>query len=349
VKNNDLVVGTHGRSIWILDDLTPLREWSPEIAAKPAHLFAVPDAHRFRYHRARGGAGTMENPPRGVAVHYYLKERPKGPITLDVLDADGKPVATLSSKADPDAGEAEPFLAAFQPPRTVLTTEPGINRVVWNLCHEAPKAIKGAAARMPPPTTGPMAGPGLYTLRLTVHEPLTTTVAVRPDPRVQVPASDLNEQLRFALGLRDQITHLTQMVNHIRSVRKQLTTRAELWKENPSAQDLFKQSQELLGKLDDLEGKLHNPKAEIPNDLLAQRGGGRLYSQLSTLLWWVLGSDGAPTQGMREVLAEHTKELQGLEAEFQARMGGDLAKINDLAKGADALKVTVPAENPPKP
>ena len=98
-----------------------------------------------------------------------------------------------------------------------------------------------------------------------------------------------------APSLRDRITQVTQMVNQLRAVKKQLTARAELWKENPSAQPLLKQSQELTAKLDELEGKLHNPKAEIPNDLLGERGGGRLYSQLSTLLWWVMGSDGVPT------------------------------------------------------
>src|SRR5262249_54026763 len=128
VKDNDLVVGTHGRSIWILDDLTPLRELTPDIAASDLHLFPAQDAVRYRYGRGSPGAtGVAENPPRGAVLHYYLKEKPKGELKLEVLDGDGKVVNTLTSKAVPAEDASVP--ARFREPRTVLTTEPGVNRV----------------------------------------------------------------------------------------------------------------------------------------------------------------------------------------------------------------------------
>ncbi len=104
VKDNDLVVGTSGRSIWIFDDLTPIRDWSASIAAEDVKLFPVQPAVRWRYHGSfeegtRGGAG--QNPPDGAVVHYYLKTRPKGEITLEILDAQKKLVAKLTSKEEP--------------------------------------------------------------------------------------------------------------------------------------------------------------------------------------------------------------------------------------------------------
>src|SRR5207244_9659302 len=89
VKNNDLVVGTHGRSIWILDDLTPLREMSPQIAGTDSHLFPVQAAFRYRYRPAFHAKGIGQNPPAGALVDYYLKAKPKGPITLEIMDSQG--------------------------------------------------------------------------------------------------------------------------------------------------------------------------------------------------------------------------------------------------------------------
>src|SRR5207302_6445230 len=97
VKNNDLVVGTHGRSIWILDDLTPLREMSPQIAGADGHLFPVQSAIRYRYHAAFHAKTVGQNPPVGAIVNYYLKAKPKEPLTLEIVDAQGKLVTTLKS------------------------------------------------------------------------------------------------------------------------------------------------------------------------------------------------------------------------------------------------------------
>jgi photosystem II stability/assembly factor-like uncharacterized protein len=344
VKNDDLVVGTHGRSIWILDDLTPLRTLSPEVLAQDVHLFPAQDAVRYRYGRSRSARGVGDNPPRGAVVHYYLKKKPQGVLTLDVLDSQGAVVATLSSKADADAPADDAPAARFQSPRTVLPTEPGLQRVVWDLSHAGPTTIRGASAWPPPPSIGPTALPGAYTLRLTADsKTLTTPLTLRPDPRMQASEAELKEQLQLALTVRDQITHVARLVTQLRSLRTQLDSRKELWKDNPSAQDLSKLAQETIAKLDALEAKLHNPKAEIPYDLLAHRGGARLYSQLGALFGAVAGSDAAPTQGMREVHTEHTRELQLLEGEFSRLVGEDLAKLNEMGKILDVLKVVVPA------
>src|SRR5262249_25254627 len=113
VKENDLVLGTHGRSVWILDDLTPVREWSAAIAAKDVHLFPVQPAVRYRYHetveegpKSRFGA----NPPPGAVIQYSLGKKPKGEMELEILNGKGERVVLLTSKKEeekpePDAGD----------------------------------------------------------------------------------------------------------------------------------------------------------------------------------------------------------------------------------------------------
>src|SRR5262249_28088407 len=148
--------------------------------------------------------------------------------------------------------------------KTVLTTEVGVNRIVWDLHYKGADKIKGAKVDAGLVELGPLVNPGTYTLKLTVDgKTQTATVAVQADPRDQLSEGDLSEQLKFALAIRDDLNRLTRMVNQIRSIRKQLSGREELLKDHPKAEALIKPSQELIRKLDALEENLHNPKAEV--------------------------------------------------------------------------------------
>ncbi len=115
-------------------------------------------------------------------------------------------------------------------------------------------------------------------------------------------------------------------------------------KDDPKAEALVKDSKALIAKLDALEEKLHNPKAEVTYDILAQKGGAQLYSQLAQLFDFIKDGDGAPTQGLRDEYAEQNKALRKYVDEFQNLMKGDLAKLNEAAKKLDAPTVIVPAE-----
>ncbi len=347
VKANDLVVATQGRSLWILDDLTPLRDSSWRTAEEPATLLPVPPAIRWRY-RARVHSVrdryAGENPPTGAIVYYALKAKPKETITLDVLDADGTLVQRLTSKEEPPEvpkddpdGPGEPYK------KTVLTTEPGINRIAWDLRWAGATTIKKAKIDSGEPQAGPLVLPGTYTLKLTVAgKSVTTKVEVRPDPRVRVAEEDLKEQLKLALALRDDISMVARMVELVRAVRAQLHSRDELLKGNAAAGPAAKLGQEIVKKLDALEGKLHNPKAEVVYDILAQKGGAQLYSQLGWLFEAVKDSDGAPTQGIREVYAQEKKKLQGYVAELKGLLSGDLARLNEMSQKLEIPSVIVP-------
>jgi hypothetical protein len=367
VKDNDLVVATNGRSIWIFDDLTPLREYSKEIADKPAHLFTAQPTYRYYYAGTLTDGferGTAANPPQGAILHYYLKEKPKGDVTIEILDNKGKLVRKLTSKEEPKDKEDDDGEGDSGDDKKALPTEPGLHRVVWDLRYEGGKVIKGAKIDAGNPEAAPLVLPGTYTLKLTAAgQTLTTTVEVKLDPRERlasappklvdpqapVKTADLEEQLKASLAIRDDLTRLSQNVEQMRTVKKQLEARNELLKDNDKAVPLVKASEELVKKMDALEAKFHNPMAKVPYDILAQKGGAQLYSQLGYLYDLILSGDGRPPQGWREVYEEQALLLKKHELEWKLLQAEDLAKLNELAKKLDLPGVIVPPLEPKKP
>src|SRR5205823_7621215 len=141
---------------------------------------------------------------------------------------------------------------------------------------------------------------------------------------------------------RDDITTLANAVKQIRSVHTQLKERAALLKDDQSAKGLLTENKKLADKLDALEAKLHNPKAQVVYDILAQKGGAKLYSQYSALYEWLKDSDGPVTQGMREVYEGHVRELGRLEAEWNGLLDSDVRSLNELARSLDIPGVIRP-------
>ncbi len=195
VAGDDLVVGTLGRSAWILDDLTPVREMSPEIAAAPEHLFEPLPAVRWRYASAPYGSsvGAGKNPPKGAIITYFLKEKPEGEVTLEVLDADGELVRRLSSKLKtPYTPEDHPDRSPTAKPKPELKVEKGLNRASWDLAYagaemgprspdrhrDAETRPAGAARRLHPAADGRW--PGVDTVAAGRARPAFVGLHVRP-------------------------------------------------------------------------------------------------------------------------------------------------------------------------
>src|SRR5215831_1967871 len=199
-RENDLILGTHGRSIWILDDTSPLQQITPDVLAQPAHLFAMRAALRFDGAGGRGGGGggigmggnkpfAGPNPPFGAPITYYLKDR--GAAKIEVLDTAGKLVRDLGN----------------------LPRDAGLNRVVWDLRYTGPKPRRAAAegeAGDPEtggrgfPARGPLVLPGKYTVRLTAAGTTQTReLEVKLDPTIPVTPDALRTQLDINLKLRD--------------------------------------------------------------------------------------------------------------------------------------------------
>jgi photosystem II stability/assembly factor-like uncharacterized protein len=223
VKDNDLIVATYGRSIWILDDISPLRQITSTIAAEPAYLFKPGDAIRVRREMNEDTPFPPEvphalNPPVGALLYYYLGARPTGDVTIEILDAAGKGVRHYTSAAIPPDTNPPPQV----PPYWLKVPEPlptavGTNRINWDLRYDDPpafshsmdpyytlNAVPGETVYHP---EGPIALPGVYTVRLTVDgKSYTQTVTVRNDPRSPATMADLAVQHDLQMKLYNGAT-----------------------------------------------------------------------------------------------------------------------------------------------
>jgi len=345
VKGDDLVVATHGRSIWVLDDLTPLRELSREIADGNAHLFTPPPAVRWQYRSSFHEEASGKNPPQGAMISYYLKAKPTGEISLAIYDADGRLVKELSSKDEPAELEADDPDGPSEPAKKpTLSKEPGVQRVSWNLAYSGALKIKGAKFEGDDPERGPTAPPGAYTLKLTVDgRTIEAPLEVRPDPRTKASPADLAAQLDLGLAVRDSLTRVARIVASIRSVKAQLEARSAGLTGNPAAAPWLRAAGEILVRCAALERQLHNPDAQVGYDILAR--GARLYSRLNYLFSFVKDSaERSPTQGMREVYADQLRELERLDGEWRSLGAGDLAALGQQARALGLPDVAVPQD-----
>jgi len=344
-KDRSLVLATHGRSMWILDDRMPLLEATPP-AAETARLLPIPDTTAWVVRGGRSlGQWSAANPPHGVRLTYWLKEAPKDDITLEILDAQGHSVRRLSSKPPEPihtseyADEEKEALDKLAIPKAA-----GLNLATWDLDWTGAELIPGAMIDSGDPYFGPAAVPGTYTARLTVAgKSYEQSFRVLPDPRLAVDPQALAQQLALALEVRDQISRLTRGVLELRSVRQQLQARSELLKDDTRTAALRKSSADLVGKLDALEEQLHNPKAQVIYDILAFKGGAKLYSRLAPTLEFLKEGRGAPVQGVREEYAREKAELDKLLGDLDGLVKGDLATLNQQARSLGVPEVYVAA------
>ena len=221
VKDDDLVVATHGRGFWIMDNISSLRGITPEVASAPVHLFEVAPALRF----LRGGRGwtskasrdTAKNPPRGVVIDYHLAQAPAGEVELTIAGADGEVIQQFSS-----GSEEDPTLPAMA----------GTNRFVWNMRYpgsERPPSA-GALTRFVSsdhsPPRAPVATPGRYVARLSVDgQSYEQPFEIRKDPRVGASDADLKAQFELMVDIRDRYSEVADALINVREVRDQIERR----------------------------------------------------------------------------------------------------------------------------
>ena len=224
VKDNDLVVATHGRSFWILDDIAPLRQITAAASSDEAHLYQPSSTIRFR-----GPGFTLpasvpvgSNPPAGAVIFYSLKTAPKEQITLEVLDARGKLVRKYSSKKAAEGASPDEEEFGISRPGEELPAEVGLNHFVWDMHFESPTKVPGSVGWGGRPE-GPLVAPGTYEVKLTVAgKTQSAKLEITKDPRVTASAADLEKQEELALRIRDRVTAGHEAVNQIRSVRGQV-------------------------------------------------------------------------------------------------------------------------------
>jgi photosystem II stability/assembly factor-like uncharacterized protein len=368
VHDGDLIAATHGRAFWILDDLSPLQQYTPEAAGEDAHLYAPSPAVRAEFRGGFGGGGGAvgQNPPAGAVIYYSLKtaikkpeakksgDQPAGgessqeaggaagtgtrtaPVTLEILDQKGQVVRKYPAKRQPGEdvpGEEEGF---GRPPERPLTTEAGLNRAVWDLRYEG-------ASRVPRSplwagnTDGPIAVPGSYQVRLTVQgKQYSAPLEIKPDPRIKATQQDLEKQFDLLLKIRERVTQTDDTINQIRDIRVQITALNKRLEGQPQAKAVAEAGKQLDKKMTEVEEVLIQTKVKSNQDMLNYPI--RLNNYLVALGSVVASADGTPTQASYDVYDMLSKQLDEQLAKWKQILSNDVPAYNDLAQ-----KQSVPA------
>jgi len=306
VKDDDLVIATHGRSFWIFDDLAVLRQAATDVFANSAHLFLPEDPVRFREGvvgtplRGQSPAGAVgENPPAGAVIWYHLKD-PDQTVTLIFRDENGTEVATFSSLEDPDR-----IGTPRNPPPDPIEAEAGLNRFVWDLRYPGPLQIPGAIYRRYDPI-GPIASPGRYEVELrTDGFSSTQSFELLPDPRLDTSQDEFDELNGFLLSVRDEITSTHETVFRIRNLRERLEVQLDSGGiGTPTRRD----GEGVVRQLLIIEEQLIQFRAKATQDLINYPV--RLNDKLSTLFTLVEKSDSPPAAQDYELFGELQERIQ---------------------------------------
>jgi photosystem II stability/assembly factor-like uncharacterized protein len=323
-RENDLILATHGRSIWILDDATPIQQMTQQILNSNAHLFPVRPALRYTNRFTRYGIGDKQfagpNPPAGALITYYLKEKldDKAKLKVEIFDSGGKLVQDIERPA----------------------REKGFNRIAWNL------RLGGPEVRRPPTeqqlafgggSRGPQVLPGTYTVKLTVNDKvLEERVEVKLDPAIKTSLAELQDARDMQIKLRDMQSTLNTSLRFLDSLKEQLkqaqTTMKNLSKEPDK--DLMKALEDYLKQLDTLQDRL-----AARNEGLGFPGKDQVVDDIGSL-FFALDTNFGPTTGQREYFADIQPVYRTRMEEVNKFLRETLPQWNDKLRSWNAPTLT---------
>jgi photosystem II stability/assembly factor-like uncharacterized protein len=346
IHDDDLVVGTHGRSFWVLDDITPLRQISDTVQKSDAFLFKPATAYRVQRDTNTDtpippDEPTAQNPPDGAIVDYFLSQAASGAVELEILDAQGKVVRRYASTDKPEITEEELAKQLIPPYWTrmpkILPATAGMHRWVWNLHYTTPlstrydypiSAIPGDTPRLP---QGPSALPGEYTVRLTVNgHAYTKSLTVKMDPRVKTPREGLVQMFQMQSRLASLMTESSEAVLQARSAHEQL-------------QKLTGQSSgavaEAISTLDKKVGALLGAGGGPFAPPSAKPSLGRTNGEVSALYGEVGRGDATPTAAQTSALGEVEKEVASVSAAWKQLKASDIPALNRQLRDAQLTEI----------
>ena len=321
VKDNELVIATHGRGFWVLDDIAALRQATPTVLASEAHLFAAPVA-------VRSGPG--------IAISWYLARAPVK-ARLEIVDSAGSVLRTFEpDTAKADSVKADTAVSTLR--RTggpFLPLAAGVSRVIWDLrgqgITEFPRMILWGAS-----TSGPVVPPGRYVARLVADgRTLSTPLVVQRNPHLAASDADLRAQYAFSRRVRDRANDANLALIGIRRVKAQLDDR--LTRSRDSL--LAVRGTALRASTSGVEERIYQVKNQSGQDPL--NFPIRVNNRLAALLTMAERGDGRPTNNMPEIFGMLSTELAGYEATLARVWSGELAATN-----AELLRLGLPPLDP---
>jgi photosystem II stability/assembly factor-like uncharacterized protein len=350
IHDDDLIVATHGRSFWILDDIAPLREVA-NLPAAEAHLFTPAPAFRIQRDTYTDTPLPPDepfaaDPPDGVVIDYYLARSGFAPVTIEILDARGQLVRKFSSADKPPVTE-EDLKKQLIPlywlrPFRSLPSDAGMHRWVWDLHYPKPEAtrheypisaVPGDTPRLP---LGPTALPGTYTVKLTADgTSYTASFAVKMDPRVKTSAAGLEKKFQLETRLASWLSETSRAVLQAGSIREPLQ------KLNEQSSGTVRDSvQAFQHKLVAVLGAPASFAAPPSNDMTLSRVNGQvaiLYGQV----WQV---DAEPTASQSEAAATIGHEASDVMKRWEALRTMDLSALNRALGGANLPEVKIDSD-----
>jgi photosystem II stability/assembly factor-like uncharacterized protein len=350
IQKNDLIVATHGRGFWILDDIAPLRELA-RLSAEEIHLFTPAMAYRIQRDTNTDTPLPPDepfaaNPPSGAMIDYYLPRAASGPVTLEILDERGQLVRRFSSSDKPPASEEE-LKKQLIPlywlrPFRMLSTEAGMHRWVWGLHYASPEAthheypisaIPGDTPRYP---LGPTVLPGPYTARLTVDgKTYSAGFTVKMDPRVEVSPTGLEKKFQMELRLAALVDQTSKAVLQAGSIRGPLQKISE-----QTSGEVHEAVHAFQGKLDAVVGTQAGPGAALTNEVTLNLVNGQA-SSLYGQIWQV---DAEPTIAQSGASAATAREASDALKRWESLKTADLAELNRVLKQANLPEVKIESD-----
>ncbi|MDP2497507.1 MAG: hypothetical protein Q8W44_05870 [Candidatus Palauibacterales bacterium] len=343
VHRNDLVVATQGRSFWILDNLSPLRQVNDRVAQSDAHFYEPQDAIRWIEIASPGNGSTGPNqepelPPYGAVFDYYLAEDASddSPVRLEVVDDEGNVVVEYSS-ANEEAGGGFFSTAAERS----MPGEAGHHRITWEMQYpgvtERPDDVRlwGSTGGFPAP-------PGSYSARMIVDGDTTThSFSVRKDPNLEsVTNQELETKAQFARTIRDTLNSLFAHLNQVRDVRDQVESTAGYASKAGAPESIQETADELVARLDSLERRLIQPDNESFQDAINYPP--KLDSQIAAVYGIVAGNMAPPTEGARQRFQDLLPQWADLRSDVRQFMQQEVSSYNDQLEQAGMSGVIVP-------
>jgi photosystem II stability/assembly factor-like uncharacterized protein len=345
IHDNDLVVATFGRALWVLDDLSPLRQFGPEVTGSEAYLFHPRNAVRWRWDNNQETplppeVPTGDNPPDGAILDYYLKAAPSAEVTLTIHDAQGNLVRTYSSKAEPTNDDLPKNVPDYWlAPAPVLPANMGLNRFVWDLRYPDPPALRYGyyGEKLPyqeftltdhavPGKTphqipqGPLVVPGQYEAVLNVGgKTYRQTFTVGMDPRVKVSQADLSAHLDLQRKLTQAMAETYEKYNEVTGIKKTVVERQKTLLQNTAAKDVGDALKAFAKDLDSFE----TGTDQAP-------GFGTLNRELTRLVTMVEEGDALPSASIMAASQENLGSLEKVRAQWQRVKAERLPSVNSL-------------------
>ncbi len=351
VKNDDLVVATHGRSFWILDDITPLRQIDAAVAAADVYLFKPTVAIRVRASENRDTplspeTAAGENPPAGAIIDYSLASAPPGDVVLEIRDSTGKLVRRFSSGDQTsdtrprNAGEATTFARDWLHVPPALPRRVGMNRFVWDLRYPKPPALfyeysirADPEVDTPVEPEGPLVLPGVYQVTLTVAgRSRTASLTVKQDPRVTVPPASLSEQLSFLTAVGDGMKRSHDALQQVDELRRQLKEMGSRLESDPNGKRVLASVRALDERAQTIAG--HDPRSADPDAGFALAAGtgqaslAALNATFAALATIAGGADAAPTSQAQEMFRDGRRDLDTQLAEWSLIRSTKIPDLN---------------------